>query len=43
MKTAGTAFSFRVVQGRLDGNSHVLSAIYHLSEGTTVLPLVIIE
>jgi hypothetical protein len=43
LKTAGAAFGFGVVQGRLDGNSHVLSAIYHRSEGATVLPLVIIE
>ena len=43
MQTAGTAFGLGVVHGRLDGGLHVLRAIYHRSEGKTVLPLVIIE
>jgi hypothetical protein len=43
LKTAGAAFGFGVVHGRLDGVLHVLGAIYHRNQGTTVLPLVIIE
>jgi hypothetical protein len=43
LQTAGTAFGLGVVHGRLDGGLHVLRAIYHRSEGKTVLPLVIIE